>query len=243
MPKIETAVAWAEQIAADNSHGYSQVHRNSPDYDCSSLIGTALCEAGFAVSEYSTTRNLESQLIKCRFKKCHAPWKRGDIHLAAGHHVTMSVNASQIVHASQSENGGIDGQTGDQTGKEICVRSYYDLPYSNLVHYRYAGNEEPQKNNPELSAGNKEPQKINPELSKVASARSFDRNIAGAYHTNDRYNLRIGAGMDKRVILTMPTGTGVRNYGYYTGDWYLVKAVVDGCTYTGYVAKEGLTRG
>lgn len=218
MLNIETAVSWAEQIAADNRHGYSQVHRNDPDYDCSSFVGTALSKAGFAVSKYSTTRNLESQLIKCGFKKCHAPWKRGDIHLAAGHHVTMSTDASHIVHASQSENGGIDGQTGDQTGREICVRSYYDLPYSNLVHYRYKGNDEAE------------------------SARSFSRKIAGAYHTNDRYNLRVGAGMNKRVILTLPTGTGVRNYGYYTGEWYLVKAVVDGCTYTGYVAKEGLTR-
>lgn len=219
MLNIETAVSWAEQIAADNRHGYSQVHRNDPDYDCSSFVGTALSKAGFAVSKSSTTRNLESQLIKCGFKKCHAPWKRGDIHLAAGHHVTMSTDASHIVHASQSENGGIDGQTGDQTGREICVRSYYDLPYSNLVHYRYKGNDEPE------------------------SARSFSRKIAGAYHTNDRYNLRVGAGMNKRVILTLPTGTGVRNYGYYTGEWYLVEAVVDGCTYTGYVAKEGLTSG
>lgn len=229
MPKIENAVLWATVIAADNRHGYSQVHRNSPDYDCSSFVGTALSKAGFAVSKYSTTRNLESQLIKCGFKKCHAPWKRGDIHLAAGHHVTMSTDASHIVHASQSENGGIDGQTGDQTGREICVRSYYDLPYSNLVHYRYSGNDEHQK--------------ITPEAVKPESARSFDRTIAGAYHINDRYNLRVGAGMNKRVILTLPTGTGVRNYGYYTGEWYLVKAVVDGYVYTGYVAKEGLTRG
>lgn len=49
--------------------------------------------------------------------------------------------------------------------------------------------------------------------------------------------------MNKRVILTLPSGTGVRNYGYYTGEWYLVKAVVNGYVYTGYVAKEGLTRG
>lgn len=35
MSKIENAVAWAEQIAADDQHGYSQVHRNGPDYDCS----------------------------------------------------------------------------------------------------------------------------------------------------------------------------------------------------------------
>lgn len=229
MTKIETTVSWAEQIAADNSHGYSQVNRNGPDYDCSSFIGTALSKGGFAVSKDSTTRNLESQLIKCGFKKCNAPWKRGDIHLAAGHHVTMSTDASHIVHASQSENGGIDGETGDQTGREICVRSYYSLPYSNLVHYRYKGNDEPQN--------------IISSPVKPESARSFNPKIAGAYHTNDRYNLRVGAGMDKPVILTLPTGTGVRNYGYYTGEWYLVKAVVDGCTYTGYVAKGGLTRG
>jgi hypothetical protein len=228
MPKIETAVAWAEQIAADDRHGYSQSHRNGPDYDCSSMVGTALSQASFAVSKYSTTRNLESQLIKCGFKKCQAPWKRGDIHLAAGHHVTMSTDASHIVHASQSENGGIDGETGDQTGREICVRPYYSLPYENTVHYRYIGNEKPQ---------------VLVEQSRADPASSFDRKIAGAYHTNDRYNLRVGAGMDKAVILTLPTGTGVRNYGYYTGIWYLVKAVVNGNVYTGYVAKEGLDRG
>lgn len=220
MSKIENAVAWAEQIAADDRHGYSQVHRNSPDYDCSSFVGTALAKAGFPVSIYSTTRNLGEQLEKAGFVKAKKPWRRGDIHLAAGHHVTMSVDPNRIVHASQSENGGIDGQTGDQTGKEICVRSYYDLPYENTVHYRYAGKNE-----------------------KTESARSFDRTKAGAYHSNDRYNLRVGAGMDKTVILTLPAGTSVRNYGYYTGDWYLVKAVVNGIVYTGYVAKEGLTRG
>lgn len=230
MSKIENAVAWADQIAADDRHGYSQLHRNGPDYDCSSFVGTALEKAGFPVSQYSTTRNLGAQLEKAGFVKAEKPWRRGDIHLAAGHHVTMSVDENRIVHASQSENGGIDGQTGDQTGKEICVRSYYDLPYENIVHYRYAGENENQQN-------------VIERWNKIDSARSFDRKIAGAYHTNDRYNLRVGAGMNKTVILTLPAGTGVRNYGYYTGEWYLVKAVVNGIVYTGYVAKEGLTRG
>ena len=231
MNKIEKAVAWAEQIAADDRHGYSQVHRNSPDYDCSSFVGTALAKAGFPISIYSTTRNLGEQLENAGFVKCGKPWKRGDIHLAAGHHVTMSVDANRIVHASQSENGGIDGQTGDQTGKEICVRSYYDLPYENTVHYRVAG------------AVDEKPHHVMESSVKAEPARSFDRKIAGAYHTNDRYHLRVGAGMQKTVILTLPTGTSVRNYGYYTGEWYLVKAVVNGIAYTGYVAKEGLTRG
>lgn len=230
MRKIENAVAWEEQIAADDRHGYSQVHRNGPDYDCSSFVGTALAQAGFPVSPYSTTRNLGEQLERSGFVKAKKPWRRGDIHLAAGHHVTMSTDAAHIVHASQSENGGIDGQTGDQTGKEICVRSYYDLPYGNTVHYRYAGENENQQN-------------VIERWNKIDSARSFDRKIAGAYHTNDRYNLRVGAGMNKTVILTLPAGTGVRNYGYYTNEWYLVKAVVNGIVYTGYVANEGLTRG
>ena len=230
MSKIENAVAWAEQIAADNRHGYSQVHRNSPDYDCSSFVGTALANAGFPISIFSTTRNLGEQLENAGFAKCVPPWKRGDIHLAAGHHVTLSVDANRIVHASQSENGGIDGQTGDQTGKEICVRSYYDLPYENTVHYRYAGK-------------NEKPPTVTESCVKIESARSFDRKIAGAYHTNDYYHLRVGAGMNKTIILTLPTGTSVRNYGYYTGEWYLVKAVVHGIVYTGYVAKEGLTIG
>lgn len=229
MEKIEKAVAWAESIAADDTHGYSQITRNGPNYDCSSFVGTALYKAGFAVSKYSTTRNLEDQLKKAGFVKCAKPWKRGDIHLAVGHHVTMSTDATHIVHASQSETGGIDGKTGDQTGKEICVQSYYDLPYVGVVHYRYAGDEKEQK-----------PVKRNLD---IESAKSFDKKIAGAYHTNDRYNLRVGAGMDKTVILTLPLGTGIRNYGYYTNEWYLVQAVVNGIIYTGYVAKEGLTRG
>ena len=231
MSKIENAVAWAEQIAADHRHGYSQVHRNGPDYDCSSFVGTALANAGFPISSYSTTRNLGKQLENAGFVTCGKPWKRGDIPLAAGHHVTMSVDANRIVHASQSENGGMDGQTGDQTGKEICVRSYYDIPYENTVHYRYAG------------AFDEKPHHVIESCVKTESARSFDRRIAGAYHTHDRYNLRVGAGMDKTVILTLPAGTSVRNYGYYTGEWYLVKAIVHGIVYTGYVAKEGLTRG
>ena len=93
MSKIENAVAWEEQIAADDRHGYSQVHRNGPDYDCSSLVGTALAQAGFPVSQYSTTRNLGEQLERSGFVKAKKPWRRGDIHLAAGHHVTMSVDA------------------------------------------------------------------------------------------------------------------------------------------------------
>ncbi|BAL84439.1 hypothetical protein SELR_27310 [Selenomonas ruminantium subsp. lactilytica TAM6421] len=60
---MEKAVVWALQIAADNSHGYSQGAENAtannpytgsregPDYDCSALVYHALEYAGFPIIE------------------------------------------------------------------------------------------------------------------------------------------------------------------------------------------------
>ena len=135
---VEAFVAWQEKIAKDNSHGYDQAHRNGPDYDCSSLCGTALNKAGFNVSPSSTTRNLRAQLLADGWTYCKPPWRRGDIHLKESSHVVTSVDANNIVHASINENGGITGgKTGDQTGKEICIRPYYDKPWD--YHLRYTG--------------------------------------------------------------------------------------------------------
>lgn len=135
---IKKAVDFMIKIANDNSHGYSQLHRNGdPDFDCSSLVGTALNKAGFNVNKNSTTRNLYEQLKKEGFIEIkRGPWKAGDIHLNVGHHVVMSINEKQIAHASIDENGGIRGdKKGDQTGKEICIRDYYDKNWT--YHLRY----------------------------------------------------------------------------------------------------------
>jgi LysM repeat protein len=62
--------------------------------------------------------------------------KRGDILLNEKHHTAIYVGDGNIVHASLNEKGGIyGGQTGDQTGKEICVRSYYDRPWDLVLRY------------------------------------------------------------------------------------------------------------
>lgn len=126
--------------AHDYTHGYDQTHRNGPDYDCSSLVGTALHEAGFEVSPHSWTGNLEAQLRAAGFVDCKAPWFPGDVHLKAKHHVVMSISTSKIAHASINEKGTVTGgKTGDQTGKEICIRSYYAYSGGWDVHLRYEG--------------------------------------------------------------------------------------------------------
>lgn len=126
--------------ANDNTHGYDQKHRNGPDYDCSSLVGTALYEAGFNVSPHSWTGNLESQLRACGFVDCKAPWMPGDVHLNTRNHVCMSISNSKIAQASINEKGTVTGgKTGDQTGKEIWIRGYYEYSRGWDVHLRYKG--------------------------------------------------------------------------------------------------------
>lgn len=138
MPDINKAVKFMVDTANDNSHGYDQIHRNGPDYDCSSLVGTALHEAGFNISPSSSTWTLEAQLRKAGFVDCRAPWKAGDVHLSTNHHVIMSINEKLIAQASINENGGIKGgQVGDQTGNEINIKNYYVPSYGWDVHLRY----------------------------------------------------------------------------------------------------------
>lgn len=140
MASIRAAVDIIKKIANDDSHGYDQEKRNSPDYDCSSLVATALWEAGFRVSPYSWTGNLQMQLRACGFTDCKPPWKAGDIHLNEKHHVCMSINEAQIAQASINEKGtATGGKTGDQTGKEIYIRDYYEYRYGWDVHLRYEG--------------------------------------------------------------------------------------------------------
>ena len=140
MANINKAVSFMINTAKDNIYGYDQKHRNGPDYDCSSLVGTALYYAGFVVSPYSWTGNLESQLRKAGFVDCQAPWKAGDIHLNRGNHVCMSINESQIVEATINEKGTTTGgKTGDQTGKEIRIASYYNYYLGWDLHLRFTG--------------------------------------------------------------------------------------------------------
>lgn len=241
MGNLNKAVSWAIGIARDDSHGYDQENRNSPDYDCSSFVGTALHNAGFPVSPYSTTRNLVPQLRAAGFVDCKPPYKKGDIHITPGHHVVMSIDASSIVHASINEKNDITGgKTGDQTGREICTRSFYTPPYGWEYHLRYAGgkSDSSAEGNTGSSAGG------NTFVKKTCSksAASFDKAKAGAYRTTDRLHIRDGAGKGYRSLGVLPAGASVRNYGYYTKEWYLVVAVVGNVQYTGFCHKDFLVR-
>ena len=146
MPNILDSLNWALKIANDNSHGYDQKHRQSPDYDCSSLVANALKKGGFDISPDSYTGNLYTRMKKAGFVEVPIDAERlsGDVFLTPGHHVVMCVDGKRIVHASLNEKGEITGgKTGDQTGKEICIRNFYTPSYGWKYHLRYKDVKQP----------------------------------------------------------------------------------------------------
>ena len=133
MSVIEKAVEWAINIANDDSHGYDQIGRWGPDFDCSSLVISAFEEAGVKVKEAGATYtgNMLSAFKRCGFEAI--PYekgmvlKKGDVLLNKKHHTVLYIGDGKIVQASINEKGGIyNGKDGDQTGKEIAVGNFYE---------------------------------------------------------------------------------------------------------------------
>lgn len=147
MSKTEQAIAYMEQIAKDDTHGYDQTKRwGNPDFDCSALVITAWEKAGVPVKTKGATYtgNMLSVFKKCGFQdvtktvnlNTGTGLKRGDVLLKTGSHVAMYCGNGKLVHASINEKGKTTGgKAGDQTGKEICIRSYYNKPWSNVLRY------------------------------------------------------------------------------------------------------------
>lgn len=134
MSRIDKAIEWAVGIANDNSHGYDQIHRQGPDYDCSSLVINAYEQAGVKVKEAGATYtgNMRSAFVKCGFKAIKyvngMALKRGDVLLNEKHHTLLYLGDKKMVQASSNEKGGIyNGKTGDQTGREIYVGNFYEF--------------------------------------------------------------------------------------------------------------------
>jgi hypothetical protein len=131
--KVEAAVEWMINIANDNTHGYDQTNRWGPDYDCSSFVISGYEQAGIPLKTNGATYTGDMKNV-CIATGFHVvDWGndmsklvRGDILLNEADHVCVYIGNGQIVQASENElHTATGGQTGDQTGTEIEVRSYY----------------------------------------------------------------------------------------------------------------------
>lgn len=138
MPNINDSVEWAIAIAEDDTHGYSQSNRYSPDYDCSSFVAAALIAGGFNVPQTMWTGNERSSLLNAGFYEVpvNSERQRGDIflvHIVGGRqHTLICVDSANVVEA-YSDFG--HPQTGDQNGNEIRVAPFYNFSWQ--YHFRF----------------------------------------------------------------------------------------------------------
>ena len=142
MENVEKAVQQAIAIANDPAHGYSQLRRWGPDFDCSSLVIQCFDDAGFPVKSWgaSFTGNMVYAFCAVGFERLvfspSLDLRRGDILLNVQHHTAIYLGSGQIVEAAIDELGGTAGNTpGDQTGGEIHIRSFYNYPWDYVLRW------------------------------------------------------------------------------------------------------------
>lgn len=144
---IQSAVAWARGIAADDAHGYDQTNRWGVDYDCSSFVISAFKAAGVPL-ECTYTGNMRGDMLRRGFIDVTATVNlsngagvaAGDVLLNYTRHTALALGGGRIVQASINERGTVtNGLPGDQTGREICERAYYNYPWDCVL--RYGGND------------------------------------------------------------------------------------------------------
>lgn len=153
LEQVKKAIEFATAMAKDDSHGYDQKFRDgTPDFDCSSLIIASWENAGVDVAGFGATytANMRDAFIKAGFKdvtkatllKTGKNLEAGDVLIKEYSHTVMYIGSGNIVHASINEKGSITGgETGDQSGKEICIRTYYNKPWHYVL--RYVGDSKP----------------------------------------------------------------------------------------------------
>ena len=145
----QTALKWMIDLAADQTHGYSQQSRWGPDYDCSSAVISAWQFAGIPVKSRGATYtgNMRSVFLGCGFKdvtkQCNlatgAGMQAGDVLLnefgkgtSGNGHAAMYAGDGKMVHARGQSYG--SSKTGDQ-GTEIAVTPYRNHPFELVLRY------------------------------------------------------------------------------------------------------------
>lgn len=88
---------------------------------------------------------------------------------------------------------------------------------------------------------------VTSEVRAKDSARNFLRPLAGTYIvTSSKMNVRHGAGTTKRIMVTIPKGTKVKCYGYYTQwmgrNWLAIQFTYNGVKYTGFASDKNLKK-
>lgn len=118
------------------------------DRDCSSAVCEAweLALAGTPydglITRYNWTGGMREMFVGSglfSWKPMSFNASRGDIYLDEENHTAMCIRndgtADLLGEFSISETGGIDGEPGDQTGRESWIHDYYSGSWDGILHY------------------------------------------------------------------------------------------------------------
>lgn len=116
--------------------------------------------------------------------------------------------------------------------------------HGHIPYVEYSGQTEapvPEKDTPTASTSTKE-------VKATGVATGFDKSLAGTYIVTaaSGLNVRNAAGTNNKVLVAIPKGTKVQNYGYYTlvggVKWLYVKFTYNGVTYIGFASASYLKK-
>ena len=168
----QKAIDFATRVANDNKFGYDQINRwGNPDFDCSGLVITSWENAGVPVRRFGATYtgNMKPAFLAAGFVDVTQQVDRStgkglepaDVLLkiktaSRNGHTAIYIGNGRIVQAQSNEAGGkMGGKPGDQTGKEIYIRSYYNSPWDIVLRY-------PEQEDDEMKNPYQEPTKTYP---------------------------------------------------------------------------------
>lgn len=140
---VEKMMQWAESIANDQSHGYSQASRNGPDYDCSSFVYYALQAGGFDVIGIRGYAGMADSGLwedlskitgwkKYNYSDVQGSIQRGDILMRLNAHVALAADSIRTVEAIGQSYG--SAETGDQ-GEEIGYHNIEGRHWDEVYRY------------------------------------------------------------------------------------------------------------
>lgn len=145
----------------------------------------------------------------------------GDVLLNTSQHTVMSIGNGQIVTASKNKNNGYTGgKPGDQKGKEIRIRSYYNHPWNYVLRYTAEDGGDviinpPSKNEYEIKRytehGTAYP-RTTLNIRSTPNASEGSSNVVGKYYNGEHVVYDLVVITNKYVYVSWIGASGNRRY-------------------------------
>lgn len=119
--------------------------------------------------------------------------------------------------------------------------------HGRLPYITYVANAAPSSSQGSTSTSTGTASSASGSVKATGTASSFSKSLAGTYTvTASSLNVRNAAGTSAKVLVAIPNGTKVQNYGYYSTvsgkKWLYVQFEYKGVTYTGFCSSAYLKK-